>query len=86
MKTEELVETLDYYIDQTSGRWVFTAHYLSKRGYCCKNACRHCPFGYTKDAVGCLKKNSPNLVKSIEQVVSCPTPKDFEPRLPDFME
>ncbi|MCU0356215.1 MAG: DUF5522 domain-containing protein [Cyclobacteriaceae bacterium] len=24
---------------------VFTAAYLLKRGYCCKNGCRHCPYG-----------------------------------------
>jgi hypothetical protein len=37
---------VDYYIDQE--RFVWTAHYLSKRGYCCKNGCRHCPYGFKK--------------------------------------
>nr|WP_088257553.1 DUF5522 domain-containing protein [Fimbriiglobus ruber] len=37
-----LVEGLDYYIE--AGRWVFTAHYLRERGYCCGNGCRHCPY------------------------------------------
>jgi hypothetical protein len=23
---------------------VFTAEYLRKRGYCCDNNCRHCPY------------------------------------------
>ncbi|MGW8121082.1 MULTISPECIES: DUF5522 domain-containing protein [Roseivirga] len=27
---------------------VFTAKYHLKRGYCCKNGCRHCPYGYKK--------------------------------------
>ncbi|MEM6723947.1 MAG: DUF5522 domain-containing protein [Bacteroidota bacterium] len=27
---------------------VLTAHYLEKRGYCCKNGCRHCPYGFKK--------------------------------------
>ncbi|MEL6865413.1 MAG: DUF5522 domain-containing protein [Bacteroidota bacterium] len=36
----------DYYIDK--GRYVFTALYLEERGYCCKNACRHCPYGFRK--------------------------------------
>jgi diphthamide synthase (EF-2-diphthine--ammonia ligase) len=38
-----LVEGLDYYIE--NGRWVFTAAYHQKRGHCCENVCRHCPFG-----------------------------------------
>lgn len=39
----ELAEGVDYYIEQ--GRWVFTAEYHRKRGYCCQNGCRHCPYG-----------------------------------------
>ena len=35
----------DYYID-AKGRWVFTAAYHEKRGYCCGEACKHCPFDY----------------------------------------
>ena len=38
-----LVEGIDYYIE--NGRWVFTATHHRKRGYCCKNICRNCPFG-----------------------------------------
>ncbi|MEM8525823.1 MAG: DUF5522 domain-containing protein [Bacteroidota bacterium] len=37
-----LVENVDYYIEQ--GRWVFTAAYHLKRGHCCGNGCRHCPY------------------------------------------
>lgn len=36
----------DYYMDPKTGFMVFTASYLLNRGYCCANACRHCP--YTK--------------------------------------
>ena len=43
-KPAPLVEGLDYYIDQ--GRWVFTEHYLRKRGECCGSGCRHCPYGH----------------------------------------
>jgi hypothetical protein len=25
--------------------FVFTREYHLKRGYCCKNGCRHCPYG-----------------------------------------
>jgi hypothetical protein len=41
-KKEEFVENLDYYFE--NGLMVLTAHFLKKRGYCCKNDCRHCPY------------------------------------------
>ncbi|MFN7115284.1 MAG: DUF5522 domain-containing protein [Saprospiraceae bacterium] len=43
---QPLVEGVDYYIE--NGLYVFTAYYLEKRGYCCKNGCRHCPYGFKK--------------------------------------
>jgi hypothetical protein len=42
-----LVEGLDYYLE--GGKFVFTAAYHVKRGYCCNSKCRHCP--YRADAV-----------------------------------
>lgn len=33
----------DYYFE--NGLLVMTAHYLKRRGYCCGNGCRHCPWG-----------------------------------------
>ena len=41
---EELVEDEDYYIED--GNFVFTKKYHLKKGYCCENACRHCPYGF----------------------------------------
>jgi hypothetical protein len=38
-----LVEGEDYYFDK--GLMVFTADYHLRRGYCCDNGCRHCPYG-----------------------------------------
>jgi hypothetical protein len=35
----------DYYLE--GGLLVFTAAYHLKRGYCCGNACRHCPWNHT---------------------------------------
>ena len=32
-----------YYED---GIMVMTEEYHKTRGYCCKNGCRHCPYGY----------------------------------------
>jgi hypothetical protein len=37
----------DFYMSP-EGYIVFTEHYLRKRGYCCKNGCRHCPYGFNK--------------------------------------
>ncbi|MCB0820194.1 MAG: hypothetical protein KDC13_06195 [Bacteroidetes bacterium] len=36
----------DEYYYTAEGFVVFTAKYLLKRGYCCKNGCRHCPYGF----------------------------------------
>ena len=41
----KLIENVDYYLDE-NGLMVFTAAYHLKRGYCCKNACRHCPYDF----------------------------------------
>ena len=37
----------DYYINEIGYR-IFTEQYLLKRGYCCKNGCKHCPYGWDK--------------------------------------
>lgn len=44
MKKYKLKEGLDYYVDERSGHWVFTAHFHLTRGHCCGNGCRECPF------------------------------------------
>ncbi|MGH2667018.1 DUF5522 domain-containing protein [Flavobacterium sp.] len=41
-KTTNLVEGIDYYIE--NGNYVFKSWYHLKRGFCCKNGCRHCPY------------------------------------------
>jgi 8-oxo-dGTP pyrophosphatase MutT (NUDIX family) len=38
-----LVEGVDYYVDP-EGLWVFTAAFLKRRGFCCHQGCRHCPY------------------------------------------
>jgi hypothetical protein len=40
----ELQEGVDYTVDGL-GRCIFTARHLKARGYCCFQACRHCPWG-----------------------------------------
>ncbi len=39
------LEPDDYYMSP-EGYLVFTEKYLLKRGYCCENGCRHCPYGF----------------------------------------
>jgi hypothetical protein len=43
-----LTEGDDYYFNE-DGYIVLTEKYHLKKGYCCGNGCRHCPFHY--DAV-----------------------------------
>lgn len=39
------LEKDEYYFSE-EGYVVFTEKYLLKRGYCCKNGCKHCPYGF----------------------------------------
>ena len=55
-----MIKDIDYYIDP-SGKWVFTAAYHEARGYCCGQACRHCPYDY--EAV-------PEPIKTRAQLIS----------------
>lgn len=40
----KLQENIDFYIDERTGYMVLTAHYLSQKGKCCGNKCKHCPY------------------------------------------
>ena len=39
-----LIEGIDYYLNEL-GLLTFTESYLRKRGHCCENGCKHCPYG-----------------------------------------
>lgn len=43
---EPLIENVDYYYCEKEGvRFrVFTEKFLSQRGFCCNNKCKHCPY------------------------------------------
>ena len=43
MTFNEKFEKDDYYFSD-EGYIVFTEKYHLKRGYCCQNSCRHCPY------------------------------------------
>jgi len=44
-----------FYINDKGYR-VFTEKYHLKRGFCCKNGCKHCPYGYDKSTDTFIKK------------------------------
>ncbi len=42
---DQLVENEDYYYN-SQGYIVLTESFHLKKGYCCGNGCRHCPYNY----------------------------------------
>jgi hypothetical protein len=55
---ETQTEGIDYYMSPNGYR-VMTELYLVKRGYCCSNGCKHCP--YSPKAVKGNRKLRPEL-------------------------
>ncbi|HZH89708.1 MAG TPA: DUF5522 domain-containing protein [Pyrinomonadaceae bacterium] len=47
---QPLVEGEDFYWEGAAV--VFTARFLLRRGYCCRNGCRHCPYEFRKEEGG----------------------------------
>lgn len=41
-KTTHFIENIDYYMED--GKYIFTKWFHLKRGSCCGNGCRHCPY------------------------------------------
>jgi hypothetical protein len=41
-KANHLIEDIDYYMDGVF--FVFTKWFHLRKGYCCNNNCRHCPY------------------------------------------
>lgn len=44
----------DYYLNE-NGFIVFTESYHLKRGYCCNNSCKHCPYNVDPSATNSKK-------------------------------
>jgi len=40
----QVIEGVHYYKEKAL--WVFTELYQMQRGFCCKNGCRHCAYGF----------------------------------------
>ena len=56
MAVSQLIEGEDYYID-VDGLLVMTEAYLRKRGTCCENGCRHCPYGFAPRDGGSARRD-----------------------------
>jgi hypothetical protein len=50
VENKVLKEGVDYTIDQ-DGNFVLSRLYLLKRGSCCGNICRNCPYGHKKGSL-----------------------------------
>jgi len=50
MKEFSKINELDkkYYYFANEGYIIFTKEYHLKRGYCCNNSCKHCPYKENK--------------------------------------
>ena len=64
MKNEEFKEGIDFYFDE-SGLMVLTKDFHLKRGFCCGNGCRHCPYDHENVAEN-RRKKSPSTSKNEE--------------------
>ncbi len=60
MGQKNIQENEDYYYNEEGYR-VFTEKFHLKRGYCCKNGCKHCPYGYDKKTDRFIKPKSQNI-------------------------
>ena len=40
---DETIEGEDFYMSKNGYR-IMTAKFLQKKGYCCGNGCKHCPY------------------------------------------
>ena len=64
-----VVEGEDYLIED--GLYVWTAKYLSERGYCCGNDCRNCPYNFVngRKVISMVPSWTDTLIKSDVDVV-----------------
>ncbi len=59
-------EEIDSYSQE--GLVIFTATYLLKRGYCCGNGCKHCPYEYKNVTDETRKKQLQERAKNRENI------------------
>jgi len=54
----------DYYHSE-DGYIVYTEKYHLKRGYCCQNNCKHCPYGFNKAKIQLRRTKNNDDFKSV---------------------
>ncbi len=57
----------DYYIE--NDKYIFTVTYLLRRGYCCGNLCKHCPYGKDIQRAASGKKLNGDVGKLVTPAV-----------------
>ena len=50
LHTQANLSQANFYRDPFINKLILTSYYLSNRGHCCDNGCRHCP--YRSDPLG----------------------------------
>ena len=55
-----------------------SAAFLKKRGYCCKSACLHCPYGFTLKKFGLEFKDAHNDMTALKELSGKEIPADEE--------
>lgn len=58
-KPEKFIENVDYYFE--NGLMILTEDFLLKRGYCCRNGCRNCPYTITAEEIHNKKVSNSSL-------------------------
>lgn len=75
MSNQNLIEGEHfYYIEKEGLKFkIFTEKYLLERGYCCKNNCKHCPYGFRNkfsDGMEEVKKIISEDYKGLEKYIT----------------
>lgn len=64
-----MADNLDMYKLDETGEMIFTAHFLSKKGRCCKSTCLHCPYGHTLTKINIEFRAFDNNLQRLEDVL-----------------
>jgi hypothetical protein len=62
--SQDFIEGRDYTVE--NGLFVFTAYYLKNRGYCCKNGCKNCPWGFHGEGADIPKQEDGSSTRDVK--------------------
>ena len=62
----KLIKDIDYYTE--NGLLIMTEHFHEKRGFCCGNGCRHCPYNpkHIKNNTNLINQESKKDAKTLD--------------------